>query len=394
MKKIYTLLAASLLALSAHAQFSITKSNGEVVKTNGNLKVQEVDGEYTVNGLKQSEIKSIERIPRTSDMAIELVGNPFAGDASNLYWHEYWEKDAGEYYFILSNDRLGQYGSDASNVVPMDAGGYLVYFNLWAPKSADPQNPILPEGTYTASEKRTLNKFDTKLTWGAVNRGKGPLGDQISELRFKDGEIVVKRINDGYDIASNFTTEAGENLKFHYTGPIKFKNANQEPIPTEDLTVITKDIDIKPVKAYYWKYPGKTLDNYVIRLFDVENTSEDNVHPDEQGLKLDLDLYVEAGKSIVGTYKAAQKLGSWNIKKEPGVFTPGTASGKTALGTHVERVNPDLSVATAPLTDGTITISRNSDGTLHVVAALKTPKGINITCDWNGYIDNPNYKAE
>lgn len=378
MKKIIFACLALLCVIHARAQFDIEYQDGHTTQTAGNIFVYGQDNSWDINETDASQIKSIKRHARSADTPIELTNS-----VGNIYFGDFWKEGYADYYFILTNDRVGKNAN--GDPVPMHNGGYILYVDIWSAVSADHKNAILPEGTYTFSPGRKNGCFTQEFSVLTVNKGKEGTGYRIVDHQLVGGEMVVKHVDQGYDFIATVQTKDGQTFKFHYNGEIAFDDQSGiEDKP--DNKFITADVDIKPLSGQYLLYAKTNIDNYVIRLFDVDGISADGVHPMEPGMKLHLDLFAAKGAGFEGTYKAGTKTGQYTIRQEPGVFFPGTYTAGIPLGSHVERVNADYSVSHCGIVDGTVTITKVDDTNYHVVANLVSDQGKAVTCDWTGPI--------
>ncbi len=378
MRKIVIALLAFLTAFHAQAQFNIEYKDGQNVRTSGNVTIENEDDTWMINQTEAGKISSISRYPRSASEAVVLDKS-----LGGIYFGDFWKEGYGDYYFLLTNDKLGQ--NSKGELVPMNSGGYLLYVDIWADLSADHNHPVLPEGKYVASTARKNGCFTTEFSLLTVNKGKTENGYQIVDHQIVNGEMVVKHVEDGYLFTATIETKDGQKFDFRYVGHIEFEDRSGIQ-DDEDNKFITTDVNIQPVLARYMLYPKSTTDNYVLRLFDVEEISADGVHPIVPGMKLNLDIFTAKGADIEGTYKVGTKVSSYSIKEEAGVFFPGTYYAGIPLGSFCERVNSDLSVSHCGITDGTLTIKKVSEDTYHVKAELISDKGKSVICDWTGVI--------
>lgn len=368
-----------MVSLCIHAQFDIIRTNGQTEKAKGNIAFSNNGDAWKLNGVNLSEIKEIKRYVRSENEPIELHTS-----LQGIYFGDFWKEGYGDYYFALTNDRLGQI-PQTNDVVPMDPGGYLLFVDIWAPLSDDSKNAILPEGKYKGRSGRANGCFTTEYSLAILNKEKTEQGNRFANILFTGGEMEVKHTDDGYDFTATVQTKEGKTLKFHYTGQIVFEDHSGDK-PNDDKNVINTDVNLQPVLAQYMLYPRSTTDNYVLRLFDVSSITEDGVHPAVPGMKLNMDIYTAKGAGIEGTYRVGTKKGNYAIEEVPGVFFPGGKYGGITLGSFCERVNADMSVAYCSVVDGTLTIEKTEDGKYHVKADLISDKGKKVTCDWTGEI--------
>ncbi len=379
MRKYLLLTFALVFCMGAKAQFVIHTTDDKTVDVKGNLTPVTKDQATRFGGVRIDSVSSVERRPRITGEAIELSHN-----VAGIYFGDFWKEGYGDYYFILSNDSVGRAGADG-DMVPRHEGGWLLYVDIWAALSKDHARPIVPEGKYTASPTRRNGAFTTEFSLAVQNRLHTDSGSLIRTVPFASGEMNVVHTGEGYDFTAHVTTTEGKTLDFHYAGPITMDDYSNDSTAV-DSTVISGDVDIRPVLAQYMLYPGTKTDNYVLRLFDVSQVTDDGVHPAVPGMKLNMDLYTAKDSDLVGTYKVGTKKNNYSINEEPGVFFPGTKYATITLGSFCERVNKNLSVAYCSITGGTMTISKTDDGKYHVKADLLTDKGNKVTCDYTGDI--------
>ena len=379
MMRQFLLLAFALVTcIGAKAQFVVHTTDNKTVDVKGNMSPV-ADGQLLrLGGVRVDSVSSITRRPLATDEAIELSSN-----VAGIYFGDFWKEGYGDYYFILSNDSVGRTGVNG-DMVPRHEGGWLLYVDIWAALKNHAQ-PIVPEGKYTASPTRRNGAFTTEFSLAVQNRLHTDSGSIIRTVPFSSGEMNVVHTGAGYDFTAHITTTEGKTLDFHYAGPITMED-HSDDTTTEDSTVISGDVNIRPVLAQYMLYPGTKTDNYVLRLFDVNQVTTDGVHPAVPGMKLNMDLYTAKDSDLVGTYKVGTKKNNYSINEEPGVFFPGTKYATITLGSFCERVNKNLSVAYCSITGGTMTISKTEDGKYHVKADLLTDKGDKVTCDYTGAI--------
>lgn len=291
-----------------------------------------------------------------------------------LYFGDFWDEGYGDYYFLLTNDQTGQ--NNNGEMVPMHPGGYILYCDLWGALSENSRKAVLPEGTYSASEKRAPDSFTLELTLCTVNREQ--VGDQfrVEDVHFSDGTITVKHIADGYDIHASFVTTEGEPLEFVYRGPIVFEDQSDDQKPQWE---IGRNVEIKPCKVTKALMPDEGCDKYVLRCFDVDQISEDGLHPNCAGNKLEVNIYVDKGKDIDGVYR----VGSHQV----GSFEPGVRIGKFAGGSHCENVDAKMQIHYSLLSGGELRIEKNTDGSYSFHADFETKDGYTVKGEWKSVVE-------
>lgn len=100
---------------------------------------------------------------------------------------------------------------------------YTIFLDVYCPTST---YSILPEGTYT---------FDAETDYYIGNWSYGPDWTSIIE-----GTMVVKHLDNGYEISMDVTDETGVQYKYYYSGYVapndQYSNFNNPPIPYNDTT--------------------------------------------------------------------------------------------------------------------------------------------------------------
>ncbi|MCR5077532.1 MAG: hypothetical protein K6A82_05790 [Prevotella sp.] len=381
MKKILLTLIFMLASVTAaQAQFTLTGKNGNQRIPFSNLHFNKKEGQWTLNGIPISQIDKISRTTYLPTDTISLDRN-----VGGMYFGDVWKEGYADYYFILANDEIGQTSGEHSQLAPQNPGGYILYVDVWGAVSADHHTPIIPEGTYTLSDRRANGAATTEYTLATLHKVDNSGQHQLRDILFSNGQVTVKHITGGYDITASFTTKDGQKLNFHYTGAVTLQDQSGETDDTGEF--ITKDVNILPAVANFMLYDQhQDYDNYVLRFFSTNELTADKLHNNRPGLLLTVDIYTAKGAGIGGTYQAGTMRSNYAIREQPGVYFPGIYLGSQPLGSFCEQVNNDLSVSTCLAKDGIITISPNADGTYTVNANLTSDKGKKITLSWTGSI--------
>lgn len=306
--------------------------------------------------------------------------------AGGIYFGDFWDEGYGDYYFLLTNDtQIGQ--TEQGFDVPMTPGCYLLYIDVWGALSADHTNPIVPEGTYTLGDQRGMNVLTSDFTLLTENVEK--VGEQfrIVDHYFSEGTVVVTHTAEGYKVEANFVTTEGVEIKFRYEGAITLEDKSDDE---EFNPGVDENITINPVVASYFTYESTdTYDNVVLMLFTTEELTYDNMHVNEPGMKLHLDIYTQPQGGIAGSYTVGELNDKGMLEnKEAGVIYPGKLYSTMALGSHIEVVNNDesMSVENGVIVDGTLTITDNGDGTHTIVGEFITAKETTVSCNWTGVV--------
>lgn len=335
--------------------------------------------------------------------APEIIANNGVGDDGKIHLYEaacayylgnVWDNGVADYYIMLTNDTLGT-GANGFEV-PMHQGGWILYLDLWSAISPNTANAVLPEGTYTFGNSRDFGCFYNEYSL-ATNNVEQVLVDgqwlyRVKDIFFESGTVVVKHTTNGYLIETSVKTTTGEDLNFVYEGDIPFEDQSDDE---EWIPALDKDIDLTPVQGtirFYESYASSNCDNYLIMLFNTDQLTSDNIHPNVAGgIRLVLDIYPELGKGVTGSYKIGTLSDDkYLLKKEPWVYYPGCYWGTMALGTFVEYIDTDGSVLYSVVKSGDLTITDNGDGTYTIAADFVTEKDKKITCNWTGSLETFN----
>ena len=296
-------------------------------------------------------------------------------EESGMYFGDFWKEGYANYYFELANGEIGMIDDGGAVTVPMNAGDYILSFDLWGAICEDHTEPILPEGTYTANNGRAEGAFDLKNTLAVYNKGQQGEQFQIVNIRFKDGTIEVSHVDGGYSIKAELTTTEGKQYKFTYPGSVSMDDWSND---VEQTWEIGKDVPLAPTYVTKTLFEEDNCDNWLIRCFDTRNVTPDGLHVNQQGTKFQISLRVPKGGDFAGTYRPG---------KEAGTFEPGERMGLFAAGTYCERVNANMSIQYCVMNQGEIKISRNSDDTYTFNVNLTTVDGYSVKGSWTSAIE-------
>lgn len=298
-----------------------------------------------------------------------------------LYFGDFWDEGYANYYFVLTNCETGY--DDESYLLPATVGGYVLYCDLWGAISDDHASPIIPEGTYTATNGRANGTFDLEHTLVTCN--KEQVGDQylVVDILFSDGTIVVEHTDNGYLITATMTTTDGDTMKFSYEGAMTLQDKSGEGEDPED-NVLREDLslNLKRVTRQQYDEGNSDVDTYILRCFDVDRITDDGLSPYGAGTKLQIGLYTEPGAGLAGSYA----IGSRQDYK-PGTFYAGSWFGLQAVGTFCMRTDEGNNSKFCLITDGSIDILDNGDGTHTLKCDLKDENGYSVKCEWTGTIE-------
>lgn len=296
-------------------------------------------------------------------------------EESGMYFGDFWKEGFANYYFELSNGEIGMINDGGAVTVPMNEGGYILAFDLWGAISEDHTHPIVPEGVYTANNGRAEGAFDLKNTLAVYNKGQQGDQFQIVNIKFEDGTIDVKHVNEGYNIKAEFTTSDGTRYEFTYTGTVTMTDWSDDE---EKAWEIGTDVDLAPIYVTKTLFEEDGCDNWLLRCFDTKKVTSDGLHVNQAGMKFQISLRVPKGGDFAGTYRPG---------KESGTFEPGARMGMFATGTYCERVNANMSIQYCVMDQGQINIARNLDGTYTFSVNLTTVDGYSVKGNWTSAIE-------
>lgn len=203
MKKYFlSIISALMLASSASAQFVITKTDDTKTNVDGKLTVETQGEAPTFGGINVNDISYITR-KQNLQLTETLKANYFQGVKSQS------SVGAANYYLVFTNDPDMEI-SDEQQFTPTTPGGAVVSLDIYAADSSDPDNAILPEGTYTLNESTAAGTADIQTTFVRQLGYKGVLEYKT----VKSGTITVSRSDQGiYTIDGTFVSEQGEHIR-------------------------------------------------------------------------------------------------------------------------------------------------------------------------------------
>lgn len=174
-----------MLASSASAQFVITKTDDTKTNVDGKLTVETQGEAPTFGGINVNDISYITR-KQNLQLTETLKANYFQGIKSQS------SVGAANYYLVLTNDPDMEI-SDEQQFTPTTPGGAVVSLDIYGADSSDPDNAILPEGTYTLNESTAAGTADMQTTFVRQLGFKGVLEYKT----VKSGTITVSRSDQG-----------------------------------------------------------------------------------------------------------------------------------------------------------------------------------------------------
>lgn len=364
-----------MLASSASAQFVITKTDDTKTNVDGKLTVETQGEAPTFGGINVNDISYITR-KQNLQLTETLKANYFQGVKSQS------SVGAANYYLVLTNDPDMEI-SDEQQFTPTTPGGAVVSLDIYAADSSDPDNAILPEGTYTLNESTAAGTADIQTTFVRQLGFKGVLEYKT----IKSGTITVSRSDQGvYTIDGTFVSEQGEQFTVHYEGELAFENKSSS---SKD-TLMTDDVVNTVFKGLTITAHGgdEKYNRYTLQLFD--GTDNNGLISDGVVLNVDLFSTTPTGDDIIiadGTYTASADYEQ--IKEFKAMtFLPGACYSIMGYplyaGTYLQDMRKSAETGTmlyGYANQGTITMKR--DGSKYNVKVdLITRNGVHITGEY------------
>lgn len=297
-----------------------------------------------------------------------------------LYFGNFWDEGYANYYFVLTSCETGY--SDGSYVLPAEVGGYIFYFDLWSAISEDHTSPVVPEGTYTAHTGRANGTFDLEHTLVTFNEEK--VGDKfkIYDILFKDGTITVTHTDKGYLVKASMITTDDRKMDFTYEGEMTLQDKSNDEKPEDNVIRQDLTLDLKRVTQQQYDEGNSEVETYILRCFDVERITDNGLNPYGAGTKLQLGLYTANGKGLAGHYTVGERQ-----DYQPGTFYKGSWLGLQAAGSFCMQTDEKNNAKYCLISEGTVDITDNGDGTYSVRCTLKDENGYHVECDWTGEIE-------
>lgn len=364
-----------MLASSASAQFVITKTDDTKTNVDGKLTVETQGEAPTFGGINVNDISYITR-KQNLQLTETLKANYFQGIKSQS------SVGAANYYLVLTNDPDMEI-NDEQQFTPTTPGGAVVSLDIYGADSSDPDNAILPEGTYTLNESTAAGTADMQTTFVRQLGFKGVLEYKT----VKSGTITVSRSDQGvYTIDGTFVSEQGEQFTVHYEGELAFENkssSSKDNLMTDDVVnTVFKGITITAHGG------DEKYNRYTLQLFD--GTDNNGLISDGVVLNVDLFSTTPTGDDIIiadGTYSASADYEQLKEFKAM-TFLPGACYSIMGYplyaGTYLQDMRKSAETGTmlyGYANQGTITMKR--DGSKYNVKVdLITRNGVHITGEY------------
>lgn len=303
----------STVMLTVNEQGEITDniffSEGELNVTTDAAGNYTIDGHFTTRDGERIGVSYSGTLSLSNQSGVygeDITVNATYAYSDVIYYGDAYGAGFSEYYFQVG-DIISSDGSPVGS-------GYMLEFDLWGTTSADPDQAVLPEGTYTFSRDIALNTIASDKSCGHYTL---PDGSARYRIDYTGGEATVKHTADGYDISGYFVLGDGYRLNFTYRGALNFKN--QAPAVSDDVNVTFASGE----GYYYGDLYGYGSANYTltfesadaktlltIDMYDVLDESRDPVIS-EGTYVLDTDYSATPGTFYDGVYDMWGLVGTY-----------------------------------------------------------------------------------
>ena len=302
------------------------------------------------------------------DWSGEVDGFNFASDdvefVAQFFGGEYYEGPRHNYYFVLSDVE-----ADGNEAVE---GATYYYFDVYSDELNE--NLTLPNGVYTfdITNSYAAGTFTEEYGFAFYAGGSQDtvwyMYDEGSTLTVTDGKIVAELL-----------MQDGSKHTVTYEGDLSCGAAGGSEL-TEDMEINVSGWTI--YAEYYDQFYSNDTDNWYVSIYeDFESGS---------GRYFVLDLLADFATSVDyrGTFTASDSCGINTFM--PGYIDDGYLAGSW----YAELEDGSVSGIMAPLTDGTITVTYNGDGTQTFAFDCRNDLGYKITGTVQGAPLAGGYAAE
>lgn len=251
----------------------------------------------------------------------------------------------GNYYIVVSD-------AEVTGDKAVDGATYY-YFDIYA--GVETEDMSVPNGTYTfdLSNSYATGTFTEEYGYGFIINGGVPtwyLYAEGSKLTVSDNKIVAELVlTDG---AKHIVT---------YEGSLSLGG----DVLNEDIEVNATGWDA--MVEYYGQYYNYDTDNYYVQLFEDAETGD--------GRYFALDLLADYATCVdhSGTFTGSESEGINTFM--PGYIDDGYLAGSW----YAELEGGSATGVKAPLTEGTVTVTLNGDGTQTYTFDCKDDMGNKVT---------------
>lgn len=355
---------------------------GEAISlTAGEIRIDTSEDNYTITAYVTDEQGTRYKVSYTGRMVLSnktgsIGGNQEIENANLFYARYYGQADhngIGNYYVSIGTTTV-----DKDDPTTALDNGWMIRLDFWGDVSADDDNAILPEGTYTLSESGAHNKMticpdDTDVAYYFLT-GKTP---ERTDYTCSSGSVTVTRTGSDYKLEGTLVMDDESSVHFTYEGPLAFENRAEALIGNIDETFTVASCTY--LGDQYTE--NAESDSYQIRLATDESEST----------FVNIELFTEKAASALnpvipdGSYNAGNQ-GSY----EAGTFTPGYLFSGYLAGSNIGKKDEYGSILTYGLfTGGTIDFAY-ANGRYTITLDVTTSDNFSIKGSYSGElpIDN------
>lgn len=274
---------------------------------------------------------------------VEFVAAYFGGTHYNVGNHNY--------YIVLSDNEV-----DGGTAVD---GGTYYYFDLYSDEADE--NLTVPNGVYTfdTSNSNASGTFTEEYSYGFKVNGT----ERIWYL-YAEGSKVTVTDN---KIVAELVLSDGTKHTVTYEGDLSLASMAGGGL--------TSDLDINFTNAvisanYYGDYYSSTTDNYFVEIYENADAYDTGT-----GRYIILDLLADFATAVdhSGTFVGSDTL-------TPNTFVPGFLEEGYLMGCWYAEIEEGvISGVMAPMMEGTVTVTLNSDGTQLIELDCVDDQGYKIT---------------
>lgn len=276
-----------------------------------------------------------------------------------------------------------------------DAGGYTVWFDFFDSKNKadgtpadvitvytfldadEDYNVAIPDGGILPVVDQTANVGPGYVVSGFTADYAGTFSAGTYVTRYDaqgrpfyafvaDGEMEMSVDEDGiYTFELRFKDSNGDDITGTYTGPVRMAGRPQLSTISADM----EPMDLSAVTSGIAEYNGGSMWEEAAGNWQIELLPEYGEAGDGMTIEICTGVSSEDLSSIVGTYTAditgaagTFVIGQWNVMRRHSLPLD-ALQGTGYIGDFSE---DGLACSLAPAMDGTVTISRNQDGTFTI----------------------------
>ena len=285
--------------------------------------------------------------------------------------------------------------------------GYAIKMSVFNTLFADPKDAVVKAGTYTPSFKFTRNTFlpGTEVNYMGITMILGSLAQYYDGQAYKyasitEGTCTVVEEGDGiFTVTVDATTGDGYKVQASYTGKIPVID-NSDDTPVSHISSLTDDVELdleQITVARYWKVAA--MENSEGKLFsqftlDIGSPSGRDESVEKNGGDIFRIQFIgtdDYAEPIMpeGTYEVMESRYPASVKAFgllPGYLWDGDLIG-TRYYHFIEGKEGMYMDELAPAAEGSVTATKNADGTYTFHIDVVDDAGYKIQGDWTGPLE-------